>query len=106
MNTTRRWRRALPFLNWPRPDRALLRGELLAGITVGLMIVPQGVAYAALAGMPLVTGLPRVAAWRRALAARPSVRAAVAADDPERLRDFIVRRGGWLGRHFAAPVSR
>lgn len=57
MNTTRRWRRALPFLNWPRPDRALLRGELLAGITVGLMIVPQGVAYAALAGMPLVTGI-------------------------------------------------
>ena len=57
MSSAGRWRRALPFLNWPRPDRALLRGELLAGLTVGLMIVPQGVAYAALAGMPLVAGI-------------------------------------------------
>jgi len=57
LTSLRRWRRALPFLAWPRPDRALLRGELLAGLTVGLMIVPQGVAYAALAGMPLVAGI-------------------------------------------------
>jgi SulP family sulfate permease len=35
----------------------MLRTELSAGITVGLMLVPQGVAYAALAGMPLVTGI-------------------------------------------------
>jgi SulP family sulfate permease len=34
-----------------------LRGEALAGLTVGLMIIPQGVAYAALAGMPLITGI-------------------------------------------------
>ena len=52
-----RWRRLLPCLNWPRPDRALLKGEALAGLTVGLMVIPQGVAYAALAGMPLVTGI-------------------------------------------------
>lgn len=51
------WRSYLPFLNWPRPDRALLKGEALAGLTVGLMVIPQGVAYAALAGMPLVTGI-------------------------------------------------
>jgi SulP family sulfate permease len=50
-------RRLLPFLNWPRPSAALLRGEALAGITVGLMVIPQGVAYAALAGMPLITGI-------------------------------------------------
>ena len=49
-----RW---LPFLQWPRPSAALLRGELAAGLTVALVMVPQGVAYAALAGMPLVTGL-------------------------------------------------
>ncbi|MDR0227159.1 MAG: STAS domain-containing protein [Burkholderiaceae bacterium] len=49
-----RW---LPFLRWPRPSPALLRSEMLAGLTVGLMVVPQGVAYAALAGMPLVTGI-------------------------------------------------
>ncbi|RYF45339.1 MAG: sodium-independent anion transporter, partial [Comamonadaceae bacterium] len=49
-----RW---FPFLAWPRPDRNLLRGDFWAGMTVGLMLVPQGVAYAALAGMPLVTGI-------------------------------------------------
>ncbi len=49
-----RW---FPFLSWPRPDRALIKGEFWAGMTVGLMLVPQGVAYAALAGMPLVTGI-------------------------------------------------
>lgn len=49
-----RW---FPFLAWPRPDRALLRADFWAGMTVGLMLVPQGVAYAALAGMPLVTGI-------------------------------------------------
>jgi len=52
-----RLHRFLPFLQWPRPDGALLRNEALAGLTVGLMVVPQGVAYAALAGMPLVTGI-------------------------------------------------
>ncbi|WP_404299393.1 SulP family inorganic anion transporter [Alicycliphilus denitrificans] len=49
-----RW---FPFLAWPRPTGQLLRGEFWAGMTVGLMLVPQGVAYAALAGMPLVTGI-------------------------------------------------
>lgn len=49
-----RW---LPFLNWPRPDAALLRGEFGAALTVAVVMVPQSVAYAELAGMPLVTGL-------------------------------------------------
>jgi SulP family sulfate permease len=35
----------------------MLRGELVAGLTVALIIVPQSVAYAALAGMPLITGI-------------------------------------------------
>jgi SulP family sulfate permease len=47
----------LPFLNWPRPDWTLMSGEITAGLTVSLIIVPQSVAYAALAGMPLVTGI-------------------------------------------------
>ena len=49
--------RGLPFLSWPRPTVALLRTEVLAGFTVGLMLIPQVVAYAALAGMPLITGI-------------------------------------------------
>lgn len=35
----------------------MLRGEIFAGLTVGLMVIPQGVAYATLAGMPPVTGI-------------------------------------------------
>ena len=49
-----RW---FPFLAWQRPDSATLKGDVWAGLTVGLMVIPQGVAYAALAGMPLVTGI-------------------------------------------------
>lgn len=49
--------RYFPFLTWPKPDRGTLAGELWAGLTVGLMVIPQGVAYAALAGMPLITGI-------------------------------------------------
>jgi SulP family sulfate permease len=49
--------RLFPFLSWPRPSLKLLRDETLAGLTVGLMVIPQGVAYAALAGMPLQTGI-------------------------------------------------
>lgn len=47
----------LPFLNWPRLTPQLLHSEAFAGLSVGLMVIPQGVAYAALAGMPLITGI-------------------------------------------------
>ena len=49
-----RW---FPFLDWPRPTTQLLRGEALAALTVAVVMIPQSVAYAGLAGMPLVTGL-------------------------------------------------
>jgi sulfate permease, SulP family len=52
-----RYSRWFPFLKWPRLDAALLRGEFAAALTVGMVLVPQSVAYAALAGMPLITGL-------------------------------------------------
>ena len=55
--TRARLARWFPFLAWPRPDRATLRGELVAGLTVAMFVIPQGVAYAALAGMPLATGI-------------------------------------------------
>ncbi len=54
MRTAMQW---LPFLKWPRPSVQLLRHEAFAGLSVGLMVIPQGVAYAALAGMPLITGI-------------------------------------------------
>lgn len=48
----------LPLVAWlRRSDRRSRRADLLAGLTVAAMLVPQGMAYAALAGMPPVTGL-------------------------------------------------
>jgi SulP family sulfate permease len=38
-------------------DRAWLRGDLLGGVTVAAYLVPQVMAYAAVAGLPPVTGL-------------------------------------------------
>ncbi|HMZ10120.1 MAG TPA: SulP family inorganic anion transporter, partial [Plasticicumulans sp.] len=48
----RRW---LPFLAWPRPTRATLAADLRAGLAVGLVLIPQALAYATLAGMPAQT---------------------------------------------------
>jgi SulP family sulfate permease len=49
--------RFLSFRQWPALNKSLLRTEVLAGLTVALVMIPQAVAYAGLAGMPLVTGL-------------------------------------------------
>lgn len=49
--------RVFPFLLWfPLPPGALRR-DLVAGITVALVLVPQSMAYAQLAGMPPYYGL-------------------------------------------------
>lgn len=51
-------KRFFPFLSWiGNYDRSLLYGDLIAGITVGIMLVPQGMAYAMIAGMPPIYGL-------------------------------------------------
>ncbi len=50
-------KRFFPFFSWPKPTPQLLKSEAFAGLSVGLMVIPQGVAYAALAGMPLITGI-------------------------------------------------
>ncbi len=48
----------IPILDWlPNYQRRWLRGDLLAGITVGVMLIPQGMAYGLLAGLPPVYGL-------------------------------------------------
>jgi sulfate permease, SulP family len=50
--------RHLPIVGWVRrSDGISRRADLVAGLTVAAMLVPQGMAYAALAGMPPVTGL-------------------------------------------------
>ncbi len=57
-------RRELPdgWRKWIAPwtvgyQRRWLRTDLLAGLVIGAVLIPQGMAYAQLAGMPAVTGL-------------------------------------------------
>jgi SulP family sulfate permease len=49
--------RLFPFLRWFPMTMAGMRADLLAGITVALVLVPQSMAYAQLAGLPVVYGL-------------------------------------------------
>lgn len=50
--------RVLPIAGW-LPDYSAddARGDLQAGLTVGVMLIPQAMAYAVLAGMPPIYGL-------------------------------------------------
>ena len=51
-------RKLLPILDWlPGYRRAWLAGDLRAGLSVGVLLVPQGLAYAMIAGLPPVYGL-------------------------------------------------
>lgn len=51
--------RFLPFLQWlpELKDGKILRADLIAGITVALVLIPQSMAYAQLAGLPAYYGL-------------------------------------------------
>lgn len=50
--------RVFPFLRWPsRISRASLGTDLLAGLSVALVAIPQSLAYAQLAGLPPYYGL-------------------------------------------------
>ena len=55
---TRRLMRWLPILDWGRRyDRATLGSDLLAAVIVTIMLIPQSLAYALLAGLPPEAGL-------------------------------------------------
>lgn len=48
----------IPITSWlPGYKKEDLSGDVFAGITVGIMLIPQGMAYALIAGMPPVYGL-------------------------------------------------
>jgi len=49
--------RLFPFLAWFPVSPLILRGDLLAGITGALVLVPKAMAYAQLSGLPLQFGL-------------------------------------------------
>lgn len=51
-------RRLLPFLRWsPRVNRDTLRADAFAGLTNAFVVLPQGVAFALIAGLPPQYGL-------------------------------------------------
>ncbi|MDZ4698778.1 MAG: solute carrier family 26 protein [Rhodothermales bacterium] len=51
-------RQYLPSLTWlPSYGKDQLGGDLTAGLTVGVMLIPQGMAYALIAGLPPIYGL-------------------------------------------------
>lgn len=52
------WAWLLPFLNWlPKIDGRDLRADFIAGLTGAIVVLPQGVAFATIAGMPPQYGL-------------------------------------------------
>lgn len=51
-------KRFFPILQWLPQYKSLdLKGDLSAGLTVGVMLIPQGMAYSMLAGLPPIYGL-------------------------------------------------
>jgi glutathione S-transferase len=78
-----------------RLDGVLGAGPFFAGERFSLVDAAFGPVFRyfdvfdAIADLGVLAGKPKVAAWRRALAARPSVRSAAAADYADRLRQFL-----------------
>ncbi|MBK8627449.1 MAG: hypothetical protein IPN86_18340 [Saprospiraceae bacterium] len=48
----------IPSLEWIKNyKKEWLSGDISAGLTVGVMLIPQGMAYSMLAGLPPIYGL-------------------------------------------------
>jgi SulP family sulfate permease len=54
----RRWLPGMPILDWgARYDRATMSGDMMAALIVTIMLIPQSLAYAMLAGLPPEVGI-------------------------------------------------
>ena len=88
---------------------AVLRdGPWFAGARFGLVDAAFGPVFRYFDVIPpqgLFDGLPRVTAWRAALAGRPSVREAVASGYAARLREFLQARGTALSRRLPPATA-
>ena len=51
------WLRFFPFLAWFPVSSVVLRGDVIAGVTGALVLVPKAMAYAQLSGLPVHFGL-------------------------------------------------
>lgn len=102
-------RRAELRTQFERVEAALhAQGPFFAGARMGLVDAVFGPVFRyfdvfeAWGEPELFGGLPRVQRWRAELARRPSVRQAVAADYPRRLRNFLLERRSALSRRMEA----
>lgn len=89
-------------------EAALGSGPWFAGTRFGLVDAALGPVFRYFDVIPpdgLFDELPRVQAWQRTLAARPSVRAAVSGDYAQRLRAFLHARGTVLSRRIATMAG-
>ena len=51
-------KKVIPILEWlPNYKASFFKGDLASGITVGIVLIPQGIAYALIAGLPPIYGL-------------------------------------------------
>lgn len=58
LNKNHRFYRILPFLKWwPMVSRGTIKSDLIAGLTGAAIVLPQGVAFATIAGLPPEYGL-------------------------------------------------
>jgi len=52
------WQFFFPFLGWlPSVNKESIRADIMAGLTGAVIVLPQGIAYAAIAGLPPQYGL-------------------------------------------------
>lgn len=52
------WHMFFPFLGWfPSLNKESIRADIMAGLTGAVIVLPQGIAYAAIAGLPPQYGL-------------------------------------------------
>lgn len=52
------FKKIFPILDWlPNYNKTWLSGDISSGLTVGIMLIPQGIAYAMIAGLPPIYGL-------------------------------------------------
>lgn len=90
-----------------RVEAALGEGPYFAGVDFSVVdatfatIFRYFEVFDRIADLGILNGLPKLAAWRAALAARPSVRGAVVADFHDRLHAFLRRADGELMRRGA-----
>jgi glutathione S-transferase len=98
-------------VKFARLEAVLGEGPYFAGAAFSLVDAAFGPVFRyfdvfdTIADFGVFAAMPEVLRWRKALAARPSVRAAVAADYPERLRRFLMAREAELTRRMMAAAA-